>query len=249
MLNAPSSSSSSSLLARHAFPVSTAATLPPAASRPVVPLDGAGHWLAAALDELDYGMVLLLDGLRILHINDVARAELDDCHPLQIEDGELRARAARDIAPLQEAVGAAAGRGFRRLLTLGTELQRASISVVPLEATGDAPRAVLVVLGKRSVCESLSVQGFARTHGLTGAETRVLIELCNGAPPAEVASAFGVAISTVRSQIGSMRQKTGSASIRALVRQVAVLPPVKGALRVSRGAAAPRAERWLPAAC
>jgi DNA-binding CsgD family transcriptional regulator len=247
MLNAPSSSS---LLSRHAPSIAVAAAaFSPGRSQPGVPLDAAGHWLAAALDELDYGMVLLLDGLRILHINDVARAELDDCHPLQIEDGELRARAARDIAPLQEAVGAAAARGFRRLLTLGTEVQRASISVVPLEATGDAPRAVLVVLGKRSVCESLSVQGFARTHGLTGAETRVLIELCNGLPPAEVASAFGVAISTVRSQIGSMRQKTGSASIRALVRQVAVLPPVKGALRAPRSAAAPRAERWIPAPC
>ncbi|MEO8311967.1 MAG: helix-turn-helix transcriptional regulator, partial [Caldimonas sp.] len=41
----------------------------------------------------------------------------------------------------------------------------------------------------------------------------------------------GVAISTVRSQIGSMRAKTGAESIRALVRQVAVLPPVKGVLR------------------
>ena len=40
----------------------------------------------------------------------------------------------------------------------------------------------------------------------------------------------GVAVSTVRSQIGSIRHKTGAESIRALVRQVAVLPPVKGAL-------------------
>ena len=202
----------------------------PAASLPAG-ADAARHWLAAALDELDYGMVLLLDGLRILHINDVARRELDDCHPLQIEDGELRARAARDVAPLHEAVTAAATRGFRRLLTLGKEVERASVSVVPLEATGAGQRAVLVLLGKRSVCESLSVQGFARSNGLTSAETRVLLELCNGAPPAQVASAFGVAISTIRSQIGSMRQKTGSPSIRALVGQVAVLPPVKGALR------------------
>ena len=199
--------------------------------------EGARHWLSAALDELDYGMVLLLDGLRILHVNDVARRELDCAHPLQISGGELRARGIRDGGLLQDAVTEAATRGFRRLLTVGEGAQEATVSVVPLEGAGTEKRAVLLVLGKRSVCESLSVQGFARSHGLTSAETRVLLELCNGAPPAKVATKFGVAISTVRSQIGSMRQKTGSSSIRALVRQIAVLPPVKGVLRSVNGSA------------
>jgi ribosomal protein S19 len=40
-----------------------------------------------------------------------------------------------------------------------------------------------------------------------------------------------VALSTIRSQLGAIRAKTGAASIRTLVRQVAVLPPLVGALR------------------
>jgi DNA-binding CsgD family transcriptional regulator len=40
-----------------------------------------------------------------------------------------------------------------------------------------------------------------------------------------------VAISTVRAQIGALRVKTGASSISALVRQLAVLPPLVGALR------------------
>lgn len=199
----------------------------------------AGQWLAAAVDELDYGIVLLVDGLNVVHANDAALAELDDGHPLEIHGRELRARMGRDIAALHEAVSAAAERGLRRLLKLGKEGASATISVVPLEPAGSGPRAVLVVLGKRAMCETLTVQGFARTHGLTGAETRVLVELCDGYPPAEVATRCGVAMSTVRSQIGSVRQKTGAQSIRALVRQIAVLPPVKGALR-SSGAGRPR---------
>ena len=127
---------------------------------------------------------------RIVHINDAARVELDDRHPLQLLGDELRARFARDVAPLHEAVGAASLRGMRRLLTLGKDAERASVSVVPLEAAGEAPRAVLVVLGKRTVCESLSVQGFARSYGLTAAETRVLVALCNGIPPAQAAVAL-----------------------------------------------------------
>ena len=190
-----------------------------------------GQWLAGALDELDYGIVVLFEGASIVHINDAAQVELDDLHPLQRVGNELRARLARDVAPLHEAVTAAATRGMRRLLTVGEETHRTSVSVVPLESADDGPRAVLIVLGKREMCESLSVQGFARIHRLTGAEVRVLKELCNGVPPAQIAALLGVAISTVRSQIGSMRAKTGAESIRALVRQVAVLPPVKGVLR------------------
>jgi len=40
----------------------------------------------------------------------------------------------------------------------------------------------------------------------------------------------------VRTQIGSIRAKTGAASIAELVRQVAVLPPLVGALRGQWGA-------------
>lgn len=197
----------------------------PGASPPV------WQWLAGALDELDYGIVVLHEGTRMVHVNDAAQVELDELHPLQRVGNELRARLARDVAPLHEAVTAAATRGMRRLLTVGEETHRTSISVVPLESADDGPRAVLIVLGKREMCESLSVQGFARIHHLTGAEVRVLKELCSGVPPAQIAALLGVAISTVRSQIGSMRAKTGAESIRALVRQVAVLPPVKGVLR------------------
>ena len=39
----------------------------------------------------------------------------------------------------------------------------------------------LLILGKRQMCESLSVQGYARSHGLTPAETRVLAALCQPA--------------------------------------------------------------------
>ena len=219
--------------AHHRIPFAASGLVPhhretaPSESMP----QAAWHWLAAALDELDYGIVLLFDGTHVVHINDAARVELDDRHPLQLQANELHARLARDVAPLHDAVSDASLRGLRRLLTLGKDAERASISVVPLEAADSGPRAVLVVLGKRSMCESLSVQGFARSYGLTGAETRVLVALCNGTPPAQAATELGVAISTIRSQIGSMRQKTGAESIRALVRQVAVLPPVKGALR------------------
>ncbi len=189
-------------------------------------------WLAATLDEIDYGMLLLTENGQLVHANHIAGVELDGAHPLQLVGGELRARHAYDAPALHLALQNAALRGLRKLLTLGDNLHRASVSVVPI-GHGGAPGAAttLLMLGKRQVCESLSVQGFARSHGLTPAETRVLVPLCQGVPPGEVAEMLGVGIATVRSQIGSIRQKTGAESIRALVGQVAMLPPLMGVLR------------------
>ena len=195
------------------------------------------HWLSATLDEIDYGMLLLTDEVEATHVNHAARAELDAAHPLQLLGCELRARRPQDVLPLAEALHAAAHRGLRKLLTLGDGAQRVSVSVVPLSLPDGASQQVtLVMLGKRHVCEVLSVQGFAQSHGLTTAEARVLAALCRGEPPNAIAAQIGVAISTVRTQIGSIRQKTGAESIRALVRQVAVLPPLRGVLRGMAGA-------------
>ena len=190
------------------------------------------HWLAATLDEIDYGMLLLTDETQVMHINHAARAELDAAHPLQLLGCELRARRPQDVLALAEALHAAARRRLRKLLTLGDGAQRVGVSVVPLTFPDDSGAPVtLVMLGKRQVCEVLSVQGFAGSHGLTLAETRVLAALCRGTPPTEIAAQAGVKIATVRTQIGTIRQKTGAQSIRALVQQVAVLPPLMGVLR------------------
>ncbi|HEY4067447.1 MAG TPA: helix-turn-helix transcriptional regulator [Burkholderiaceae bacterium] len=189
-------------------------------------------WLTATLDEVDYGMILLTDTGQVVHANQVAHSDLDGEHPLQLSGREVRARHVNDSVALHTALQNAVQRGMRKLLTLGDSRLRVSVSVVPIcadPAPGEA--SVLMILGKRQVCESLSVQGFARGHNLTPAETRVLVELCQGVPPTEVAAALGVGIATVRSQIGSIRQKTGAQSIRALVRQIAVLPPLMSVLR------------------
>ncbi|MCY7315781.1 MAG: helix-turn-helix transcriptional regulator [Rubrivivax sp.] len=207
-----------------------------------------GPSLAGMLDEIDYGMLLVGADVQVLYLNHAARLEMDGEHPLQAGHG-LHARRHEDAAPLAEAL-AAARRGLRRLLTLGAGAQRVSVSVVPLAAPStaaggasagaratDAEPTTLLVLGKRRVCEQLSVRGFARSLKLTPAETRVLELLCAGVRPTQVAQQQGVAVSTVRTQIGSIRAKTGAASISELVRQVAVLPPLVGALRLGLGAA------------
>jgi DNA-binding CsgD family transcriptional regulator len=188
--------------------------------------------LTHVFDEIDYGVLLLADSGAVLHINHAARAEFDDRHPLQLLGGRLHARQPGDVARLHEAL-AGARRGLRKLLSLGEAGHRIGISIVPLAAFGrDGGQATLLLLGKRAVCERLTVQWFARAHSLTLTETRVLEALCEGDQPRDVAARHRVGMATVRSQIGSIRAKTGAESIRELVRRVAVLPPMRSALRM-----------------
>jgi DNA-binding CsgD family transcriptional regulator len=190
------------------------------------------RWYELMLDEIDYGVLLLGRDAQVLHLNHAARCELDAQHPLQLLGRQLRAADAADALQLQDALHAATHRGLRRLLMLGQDGHRVAVSVVPLRTHGpEGPAATQLSMGKRQMCGDLSVQWFARNHGLTLAETRVLEALSEGAQPGDIAVRFGVGISTIRSQIGSIRAKTHSDSIGALVRQVAVLPPLVGALR------------------
>jgi DNA-binding CsgD family transcriptional regulator len=191
-----------------------------------------GSWLIRMLDEIDYGMLLLAADSRVLYSNHAARQALQQAHALAVQDGVLRPRRPQDVAPLAEALAAAA-RGLRSLLMLGLEDTRTSVSVVPVSGPADGGRgaSTLLVLGRREMCPQLSLRGYARESALTPAETRVLEMLCEGFLPAEIAAQQTVALSTVRTQIGSIRAKTGANSIRELVRLAARLPPLVGALR------------------
>jgi DNA-binding CsgD family transcriptional regulator len=74
------------------------------------------------------------------------------------------------------------------------------------------------------------VTAFARRFDLTDAETRVLEQLLQGHGAQQAAHALGVSTSTVRSQVLSLRRKTGHRSVPALLAAlrgapVLLLPP------------------------
>lgn len=207
---------------------------PSAAPATAVRNDGAGwaRCLALMIDEVDYGVLLLDPASHVRLLNRSARRELDERHPLHLVAGQLHARGRQDMLALAGALAGSLRSGQRELLWLGQGSTRVSVAVLPLGAEAlDGGPATMLLLGKREVTEGLSAAGFARCHSLTPAETRVLEALCAGVPPAKIAEVQGVRISTVRTQIGNLRDKTGARSIRALVRMVSVLPPMLPAPR------------------
>jgi DNA-binding CsgD family transcriptional regulator len=63
-------------------------------------------------------------------------------------------------------------------------------------------------------------------------QRRVARQLCAGSEPIEIADEQGVALSTLRTQIGSIRAKAGHKSVRALLHTLARLPGMSTALAV-----------------
>lgn len=209
-----------------ARPFPTACEAPPGLQRHA----DASAWIAMALDEIDYGVVLLSEELAVVHCNHAARRELAHEHPLQLVRDRLRAGTASDEELLSSALIASRRQGLRRMLTFHAGRRRWMVAVVPIAAP-DAPGATLIVLGKSTACETLSAEGFARWYGLTPAEVAVLLALSSGQRPTGIARHQGVALSTVRTHVARIREKTGVSSVMDLLDMVARLPPIVGALK------------------
>lgn len=190
------------------------------------------RWLTLMLDEMDHGMLLVTQSGQLHHANEPARRELSHGGRLEVADQQLRAVQRQESQVLAQAL-LDAGRGRRCLLWLGTQRPGLSVAVIPLpqqeELEGEA--LVLLVLGRRQPGEALTIDFYARAQGLTDAEARVLRALCSGLGPKQVAHQFDVAVSTVRTQISSIRHKTQTASIRDLMSRVAALPPITTAMK------------------
>ncbi|MET0349071.1 MAG: LuxR C-terminal-related transcriptional regulator [Rhizobacter sp.] len=183
--------------------------------------------LLAMLDEVDHPMLLVSTGLRLLHANRAALRRLRAGDTLHVERGVLRAAGDRDTASLASAVQGAGARGLRRQVRLGDTPGAAPLAVLPLAPGGEV---ALLILAKSDAVEPLTLQCFAQTHGLTGAESKVLAALCWGASPQDIARDQGVAMTTVRTHIASLRGKTAVGSIGQLVRRVTMLPPMVSSL-------------------
>ena len=187
--------------------------------------------LSRMLDIVGYAMVLVVEDGRVVFANQFAREELQGEHPLRLQNGTLQLREPLAVPELQTAIEGALYRSAQAMVSLPSKAGgTVSVSVVPVRDISECP-AALLILEKRSVCEELSADAFARAHALTLAETRVLKQLCAGTRPGDIAQALGVKLTTVRTQIGSIRSKIGSRDITDILRRVSRLPPLPSLMR------------------
>jgi DNA-binding CsgD family transcriptional regulator len=193
-------------------------------------VQGAGHGLSLVMDELAHGVVLATIKGQLLHANQAARHELACRQVLAVHEGRLHTTDAAQAKILLQAL-AKAETGRRSLIALRSAARkRVNIAVVPLRAdTPQHTHSVALVFSRASVCDAVMLCFFARTHGLTPSEEQVLSILSQGYSAPEAALRLEVAVSTIRSHVRSMCAKTNSNGVRALVGQLAVLPPIGAA--------------------
>lgn len=168
--------------------------------------------LQHVLDQIDYGIACVDSSGGLLHANRAAR--------------EAWPRFRTECEPLRSAIRAASTRGIRRLVDAVNDQGSFKVAVIPLSELPDGNAQVLLVLGKRSVCERLSSYWYGVARGLTAAEQGVLEGIAAGRSPSDIARINGVSLATVRSHIATLRGKTGADNLYAQLREMAQLPPI-----------------------
>lgn len=205
--------------------------------------------LRMALNLLDYGLVVVdSESAMVQFANALGTAALLECPDgtgtlgrgsgLRLLHGRVMAQRPADNETFRRTLDRARA-GLRGFLCLGEGTQSSAVTVLPLigRATTDTPRPgtlgsavsptyALLVFAKQHLCDDSTMALFARERGLTSAEGQVLTQVCKGLRPAQIARNHGVRISTVRTQLRSIRMKTCCETIRELVQKLSVLPPM-----------------------
>jgi DNA-binding CsgD family transcriptional regulator len=188
---------------------------------------------ADTLDGLNAGMCLVDAGGRIVHANAAGYAIIRAGDVLRSVGGVLVARDAQVDITFRE-IFAAAGRGDAALGTMGIAVplmgkddERYVAHVLPL--TSGARRragrtytaAAALFVRKAALAFSSAFEVIGKTFKLTPTELRVLLAIVEVGGVPEVAAALGVAVTTVKTHLGRLFEKTGTARQADLVKLVA----------------------------
>lgn len=204
-------------------------------------------FLESMFDEIDYGLAVLGCDASIVLMNQLARDELEREKWVRQSGQRLTGCDAVSASRIDQALRAVQ-RDRRSLISLEAQDGCLALSFVPLPAVSHPAvlrlkgPAALVTFGKRSASNPLTLRMFGESCGLSGAEHELLPFVSRGMSAEAMAEQQHVAVSTVRSQLVSIRAKTGAASVCELMARLTTLPPARpaskpGASSVRPGAA------------
>lgn len=180
-----------------------------------------------ALDALRLGVMVLGRDARVMLSNRAAEDFCASGAELQMRDGKLTARSPKFAQRLERATGDAIDRGVASGLrpdSAASEDRSIWIAPLPAERNLAGCPAALILIGEAAQRGPLSAGDLSVIYGLTAAEAELAILIGNGASLSEAAGKRGVRLSTVRSQMLAVLQKTGARRQADLVRMLARLP-------------------------
>jgi DNA-binding CsgD family transcriptional regulator/PAS domain-containing protein len=188
----------------------------------------------ASLDLISAGIVLVDGEAKVVHANRSAEAMLRRGAPIRAHQGELRTNSAESSAALKAAVAQAPIEGALGKSGIGLPAPQeegapALIHVLPL-TSGErrariAPKISAALFVTTAQKAAPSAQSLAALFDLTPTETRVADALLAGKTPAETAAAMAIAVSTVRTHLAKIFNKTGVSRQAEFIRLAAQFAP------------------------
>lgn len=180
----------------------------------------------ATLNLLATPMMVLGGDLRPVLANASAQQLLDGGDGLALSDGALELWQGGEMVQFRRLVDGAMGLVEQRnndtgIMTVSrpSGRQAYALLVTAMRAGGDSDETPLAAVFVRDPEHRWEVPAkvLQELYDLTPAESRVAIELVNGASPKEVARTFNVSVNTVRNQIKQTYRKTGTSRQSQLV--------------------------------
>lgn len=183
-------------------------------------LQQANATLGQSMDQLSAGVVILNAAGEVQWLNDSANALLGRTRHLSLAGRQLRCATADDARVLAEVI--ASGHPVRSseghvVGTLGNSWEQ-PVQVLALPVQGPRLQCVALYLCEHGMQVELSAEDVVRLYGLTPAEARLAIALCEGMTLNEYAEAHGKSVGTVRIQLKSIFSKLGISRQPELVR-------------------------------
>ncbi|MGV7208531.1 helix-turn-helix transcriptional regulator [Oxalobacteraceae bacterium A2-2] len=184
---------------------------------------------AAALDRLDYG-ILIVDGDGNLRLtNQRAEQWLEQADILHSHFGRLRlaGAAGREALPVLLRAAAAGEAAGRQLQSAGG----ATVKVIALPLNheqriglDDQQARVMVVVSDDRQQRVMAPRMLQEAYGLTSAETRVAVALAGGLTQEETGASLFVSLATVKTHTQHIFRKTGVCRQTELIRLIYGLP-------------------------
>jgi DNA-binding CsgD family transcriptional regulator len=184
--------------------------------------------LEASFDALLVPVLFVDAHRRIVHANGAARDLLARGDPIRSERGALTAQDSGAAQRLEAAIAALGGNAVKgessRIVYLPFADGRPAFAHVLPIASGVArrqiePRAIAAIfIAPADGPPSLPLQAWTSAFGLTAAEVRVLERLIEGRTILEVAKELKIGVSTARTHLAHLMQKTGSSRQTDLIR-------------------------------
>jgi len=181
---------------------------------------GERHWRGrtiateAALNLLDFGVVLVTRAGHACFVNDAAEKMLDAGHAVRRRGGVLVAAKLAENMMLQSSLASAIAASDRTtaeigpsdgglLLKLGAQEHRLICAAVPLDARAELPgdSAAMLILIDPAYDPDRLVQPLCRLYGLSPVETRLACYLVRGASLGDASKALRIKEQTARSYL------------------------------------------------